>query len=218
MDRWDFARRAFDEHFMPLRSAGYELERLTHAEAYWALHEVELRAHFPPEVFFLLSEVRSAAEREGQARLAETCAGEQLRDFTVVRQAGALVAMFSGEQKSAGLYRMWHSNVHPAFRNKGVYRQILKSTISYTRELGFDSIGSEHSPSNNAILIAKLRAGFHIFGLEIDAGPGLSLLLRYFHNPEHRAAYQLRCGDAALTPGLIGCAGGAWPKFRDQVR
>jgi hypothetical protein len=43
-------------------------------------------------------------------------------------------------------------------------------------------------------------------------------VLRYFHNPDHLAAYQLRCGDAALTPGLVACAGGAWSTFREQVR
>jgi hypothetical protein len=217
MDRWQFARELFDRHFAPLREAGFELERLPHADAYWQLHEAELRSHFPEEVFFNLRALRSEHEREGQARLAERRADDPLRDFTVVRRSGTVAAMFSGEQKTESLYRMWHSNVHPDHRRRGVYRMIVQGTIAYTRELGFDTIASEHSPGNNPILIAKLRAGFHVYGLELDGMVGPSIALRYFHNSEHLAAYELRCGHASLTPGLRGNGMGAWTRFRNQV-
>jgi GNAT superfamily N-acetyltransferase len=218
VDRWQFARVLFQQHFQPLRAAGFELERLDDAAPYWQLHEAELRSHFPPEVFFDLASLRTEAQKSGQSRLAELRGGEPLRDFTVIRRGGALVGMFSGEQKADGMYRMWHTNIHRDYRRQGIYRLILESTISYTGALGFDTITSEHAPSNNAVIIAKLRAGFHIYALEIDPGPGLSIVLRYFHNPEALAAYELRCGLATLTPGLASHATGAWPRFRAQVR
>lgn len=217
MDRWQFARELFDEHFSPLRDAGFELERLPAAEPYWQLHEAELRAHFPSEVYFNLAALRGERERSGQARLAELRGGEPLLDFTVVRKNGALAGMFCGEQKTAAMYRMWHSNIHPDHRGQGLYRRIVQSTIRYTAALGFDTITSEHAPCNNAILIAKLRAGFRLYALELDGASGPSVVLRYFHNPDHLAAYELRCGQATLTTGLRDNGMGHWALLRNQL-
>lgn len=218
MDRWRHARAAFDEHFQPLRDLGYTLEPLADAPSYWKLQEATLKDDFPDEVFFDLRAVRTAAERDGQARLAELRGDAPLRDFTAVRDAGgAVVAMFSGEQKTEGLYRMWHSTVRTDVRRRGIYRRIVDGTVAYTRALGFDGITSEHAPCNNPILIAKLRAGFRLYGLELDPMAGPSVILRYFHNPDHLAAYELRCGLATLTPALRERAFGAFGKLRDQM-
>lgn len=218
MDRWSHARASFEEHFAPLREAGYQLERLPDATSYWSLQDRELVGHFPPEVFFDLSALRTADEQRRQAQLAAIRGGEPLRDFTAVRRDGVLVAMFSGEQKSDGTYRMWHTNVHGAFRRRGIYGHILRGTIAYTRALGFDTITSEHAPSNNAVLVAKLRAGFRLYAMEIDPMAGLSVIVRYFHNPEHLAAYELRCGMATLTPRLRASGFGAFSTLEAQVR
>jgi hypothetical protein len=56
-----------------------------------------------------------------------------------------------------------------------------------------------------------------MFGFEIDGAAGPSVVLRYFHNPDHLAAYELRCGHARLTPGLRDNGTGAWPRLRDQL-
>lgn len=218
MDRWREARQAFDDHFRPLREAGYRLERVQGREQYYSLQEPTLSSHFPDEYFFDLASLRTEHERAGQARLAELRGSEALSDFTLVYLADTLVAAFAGEQRGESVYRMGHSNVHRDFRRRGIYRAILRGTLSYTAALGFDTVTSEHSPSNNAILIAKLRAGFFIYSLELDPRVGPSVALRYFHNPEHRAAFELRCGMATLTSGLRGSAFGAWPAFERQVR
>lgn len=218
MDRWHHARVAFDEHFRPLRDLGYTLERVADAAAYWTLQEAHLRDDFPDEVFFDLRAVRSEHERAGQERLAAVRADEPLRDFTAVRDAGGdLVAMFSGEQRTESVYRMWHSTVRTDARRRGIYRLIVDGTIAYTRALGFDAITSEHAPCNNPILIAKLRAGFRLYGMELDPMAGPSVILRYFHNPDHLAAFELRCGLATLTPAVRARAFGAFGKLREQM-
>lgn len=217
MDAWQFARECFDETFQPLRDAGFELERLADPDAYWPLHARELGKYFEPEVFFDLPALRSERERDGQARLRAARNDNPLRDFTVIRKGGAVAGMFSGEQKTDSMYRMWHTNIHPDFRRQGLYRMIVQGTIRYTAALGFDTITSEHAPCNNPILIAKLSAGFRIYGYDIDPMAGPSIVLRYFHNPEHLAAYELRCGHAALTPALAASGMGAWSQLRDQL-
>jgi hypothetical protein len=218
MDRWHEARQTFDEHFRPLTEAGYRLERVRSREQYRAIHDPELASHFPEEYFFDLDSLRSENERAGQTRLAQARGGELLSDYTLVYHGDTLVAGFAGEQKTDSLYRMGHSNVHRDFRRRGIYRMIAEATLRYTAALGFDTVVSEHSPCNNAILIAKLRVGFYIYALELDPRLGPCVVLRYFHNPEHRAAFELRCGSATLTSGLRGSAFGSWSLLERQMR
>lgn len=215
MASWDFAHAIWERHAQPLRDLGLSIERVDET-AYWKTFDTMRAEHFPPEVFYRLSNLRTEPGREMQQRIAETRGGDPLRDFFIARAGGEIAAMFSGEDKGGGLYRMWHTAVHTAHRRRGVYRAILATTIGYTRELGFDAIGSEHAPCNNAILIAKLSAGFRILSLEIDPAVGPSIILRYFHHPDHLAAYELRCGHASLTPGLRSVGFGAYARLRAQ--
>ncbi|MBK9036834.1 MAG: GNAT family N-acetyltransferase [Myxococcales bacterium] len=216
-DLTDHARAQFAQSFQPLGDAGYTLERVADAAAYWQLHDRELGGDFPPEVFFDLHATRTAEARAGLAGLEADRAARTLTDFTVVRAGDEIVAMFSGEQRDRGLYRMWHTNVRRSHRRRGLYRQILAATVAYTRALGFDAITSEHAPSNNPVIIAKLQAGFCIYGLEVDPMAGLSVILRYFHQPEARAAYEFRCGLATVTPALRAAGFGAFATLRDQL-
>jgi hypothetical protein len=50
-----------------------------------------------------------------------------------------------------------------------------------------------------------------------DPAVGVSVHLRYDHNPEYLAAYELRCGLARLTPRLREHAFGAFATFAAQV-
>jgi GNAT superfamily N-acetyltransferase len=216
MTTWDFAHAIWERHAQPLRDLGLVIERVDE-EPYWAAVDAWREDHFPPEVFYRLSSLRTEAARASQQRIAEVRGGDPLRDFFVARIDGEIVALFSGFDREPGVYRMWHTSVHSAHRRRGIYRAILATTIGYTRELGYDAIVSEHAPCNNPIVVAKLSAGFRIVALELDAAVGPSLILRYFHHPDHLAAYELRCGHAALTPGLVSVGFGAFARFRRQL-
>lgn len=195
---WDWARDVHRRALSPVVRAGYRLERVD-MDHYWKVHEEHMREHFPPEVSFDTSKLRSPEQIAGQERLAAARGDDPLRDFHLVWKDGELAAQFSGEQKSPTTYRMWHSNVHPDFRRRGLYRMLVRATIEYTRELGFDTICSEHAPGNTAILIAKLKAGFRISGFDVTPDYGTSVLLTYFHSADLLAAYEFRCGLATLN-------------------
>jgi GNAT superfamily N-acetyltransferase len=201
--------------FAAICAPGYTLERLS-AEAYWPLYERELRAHFPPEAFFALDKVRAPQREVARAARLAAAPPPPLLDHAVLRHGDAIVAMFAGSEATPSSYRMQHTTVHPAYRRQGVYRSIIAATVAYTAQLGYDAIVSDHAPGNNAVLIAKLRAGFRIVALEIDAAAGPSVVLRYFHEPAHLAAYELRCGLATLTPALIDAGTGAFATLRAQ--
>lgn len=217
-DRWSFVEPIRERAFSPLTDGlGFQLQRVTRAE-YWQLHEAELRQHFPPEVFFNTYALRTEAEAAGQARMDEVRGDTPLRDFTIVRDSDALVGVFAGHQYENGAYRMYHTNVHPDFRGRGVYTAILRSTIDYTKALGFDAIVSEHAPGNNPVIIAKLKVGFRIVSMDIDPMAGTSIKLRYFHNPDHLATYHYRCGLATINHRLLASGSGAMPRLLKQFR
>ena len=214
-DRWAFARELWTDSFAPLVDAGFVLERPSEDD-YWPTHEKELREHFPPETIISLERLRTTEEKARQARLEKVREDNRLRDFCFVREDGRLAAVFCGEQKDSSTYRMWHSNVHPDFRRRGIYGLILRGTVSYTAALGFDRITSEHAPGNNAILIAKLKAGFRITGMEVDPGVGTSIVVTYFHNADHLAAYEFRCGLATVNERILAESYGAMSQLAAQ--
>jgi RimJ/RimL family protein N-acetyltransferase len=215
-ERWAAERQVFARCFAGLEEAGYQLER-TELESYWELHENVMREHFPAEVFVDTSQLRSPQAKRKQAERVARRADDPLCDFTIVRKGGEVVAQFCGEQRGPETYRMWHSNVHSGHRRQGLYGMIVGSTLEYTRQLGFDRVVSEHAPGNNPVLIAKLKAGFRITGLDVEPSVGVSVHLTYFHDPDQLAAYQWRCGLATVTPKLVASGRGAMPLLREQL-
>src|SRR3954447_21763830 len=214
---WDWVDPIRAEHFAEPLLGRYRMEP-TDEDTYWDIHESELRAHFPPEVLFAFDEIRTPEQRAARQRILDsTQAAPRLREYWIVRDGDRLVAVFSGGQYRDTIWEMFHTTVHPDYRRQGVYRAIIDLHLAYSAALGFDTVVSDHAPGNNPIVIAKLRAGFRILGLELDAAHGVSLRLVYFHNPDHLAAYEFRMGNAALNPRLVEAGFGAFDQLRDQL-
>lgn len=215
-DRWSDARKVWERAFAPLSAAGYRADRLADQDTYWQLHESTLRGDFPPEVFFDVGKLRGATVGAAQRSLEQTADGKPLRDFCAVYDGDELAAMFCGYQHLPGVYRMWHTNVAAAYRRRGIYRHILTGTISYTAELGFSRIVSDHAPGNNPVLLAKLGAGFRITSFEVEPVVGLSVCLTYFHNADELALYEYRCGLATMNARILGAGAGAIGQLKQQ--
>jgi hypothetical protein len=77
---------------------------------------------------------------------------------------------------------------------------------------------SEHDPSNDAVLIAKLRLGYKVLGLSFDAEDGPVLRLGYFHHPEHENVYRFRCGGATLNEHSLAAGYSGVDLLLDQIR
>jgi len=215
--RWDWVAPIRKKHFDPPLGGKYHLESFD-GEAYWELHERVLRPFFPAEVFLDLRAIRGEEGRKARERLSQSMGGDKLMDYWVARDGDQVAMMFYGHQVDDRLYRMGHSHVHPNYRRQGLYGEYLRRIIDYTKELGFDAIVSDHSPGNNAVLIAKLKAGFRIFSLEIDPAVGTSVCLRYFHDPAHLAAYEFRCGHATLDHHLLDYGFGGMALMVEQIK
>lgn len=100
-----------------------------------------------------------------------------------------------GDQKNADCdYYMRNSAVLPEHRRLGLYSELLKAHLEIVTAKGFQKISSNHHPTNNSVIIAKLKAGFVITGMEMDDGFGMLVQLTYFTNPLRREVIDVRTG------------------------
>lgn len=86
------------------------------------------------------------------------------------------------------------SLVLPEFQRKGLYSALLKKVLEITKEAGFQSVTSLHIMTNNPVLIAKMRLGFHIYGFEVNTRYGAMVRLIYHHNKQKQKALEFRAG------------------------
>jgi GNAT superfamily N-acetyltransferase len=215
-DRWAFAVPIRERIFGAPLTGGYTLERVGE-DAYWDLHEVELREHFPPDAMFYRDELLAPARHEARERVVAAEGAEQLADFWLVRAPdGALAGMFSCRQQTADAFELLHVTMHPDHRGRGLYAELLDRVIAYAQELGFSTTVSEHAPSNNAVLIRHLKAGFRIVAMEIDPAHGMSVRLAYFHEPGLLRAYEYRCGLATMDETLYAAGMGHFALLDEQ--
>lgn len=113
-----------------------------------------------------------------------------------------LGAFFNGEfagwhfglQTSEDTYFMRNSAVLPDFRRRRIYERLLQSTLEVVTAAGFQRITSDHHPSNTAVLIAKLKAGFWISGVHIDDRFGTLVDLVWYPHQVRREAFEYRVG------------------------
>ena len=90
----------------------------------------------------------------------------------------------------------------------GIYSEFMKLLIEQTKKQGYLTLTSSHALNNNAVIIAKLKMGFFITGMEqtINFGPGVCLA--YFQDEEMKNAYAFRGGQPILTPKMLSASSG----------
>jgi GNAT superfamily N-acetyltransferase len=213
---WDWADPIRDRIFGAPLKGGYLLER-TDEDAYWDLHDEELREHFPPDALFLRPRLLAPERRAARERAVASEGARPLADYWIVHAPdGALAGMFAASQRSGDTFELYHVTMHPDHRGRGLYAELLDRVIAYAQELGFAMTVSEHAPSNNAVLIRHLKAGFRLIAMEIDPAHGMSVRLAYFHEPALLKAYEFRCGLATLDDTLYAAGYGHFDLLDEQ--
>lgn len=96
----------------------------------------------------------------------------------------------AGRMTGATQFIMDDTGILPAYQRQGIYSTFLKHYIPYLRECGYERIVSYHSPTNRAVLIAKLKAGFNISGMELREHAGASVKLVYFLHEDRLLAFE----------------------------
>ena len=78
----------------------------------------------------------------------------------------------------------------PAFRNRGIYTAFLKQLIAYLGAMGYERLTTSHHPNNRAVMIAELKAGFNIVGLELHESCGPLIKMAYFFHDDRRESFK----------------------------
>ena len=85
----------------------------------------------------------------------------------------------AGRMTGATEFMMDVTGIHPDYQQRGIYTQFLRLYMAYLRDVGYERVISYHSPTNRAVLIAKLKAGFVIAGTEFREHAGASVKVVY---------------------------------------
>jgi RimJ/RimL family protein N-acetyltransferase len=78
----------------------------------------------------------------------------------------------------------------PEYRGRGLYTAFLRQYIAYATALGSERITTNHHPNNRAIMIAELKAGFNVVGLELHESSGPLIKMAYFMHADRRAGFE----------------------------
>jgi RimJ/RimL family protein N-acetyltransferase len=215
-DPWAWAGEAHERHFGGRILDRYRLEEVD-ADAYWDIHERQLREHFPPEAYFDLHAIAGEERVARWDRLAESIGCSPLAYHWLIRDPdGALAGEVAVRQRDASTFELYHVNLHPAHRGQGLYADLLRRVLAFAEELGFSTTVSVHGPGNNPVLIAHLRAGFRIVTIEVNAQYGPAVQLTYFHDPDLLRAFEFRCGLATMNDRLHAAGTGHFALLDEQ--
>jgi len=75
------------------------------------------------------------------------------------------------------------------FRGQGIYRAFMKLLLAYLKDLGYERVTVCKHPNNRAMLIANLKLGFSIGGMEMNASTGVLVKLIYQLHADRRADF-----------------------------
>jgi hypothetical protein len=132
-------------------------------------------------------------QREQVKKLKPTL-NEDRNIYLLAKLGDEIVGRSFSEQHSADTLFMCMSYIQEGHRDKGIYTTLLSLTIKLASEIGYLKITSSHNTSNNKIIVPKLKKGFVITGMKVNAGYGTLADLTLFLNPVEKDMQDFRCG------------------------
>jgi GNAT superfamily N-acetyltransferase len=103
---------------------------------------------------------------------------------------GAGVGWSWGVMRDTETFFMTNTGILSAYRRRGIYTAFLKQFVSYLSALGYERIISAHQVNNRPVIIAKLKVGFVITGMDLDERWGPQVVLAYFPHEDRGRGYE----------------------------
>jgi len=111
-------------------------------------------------------------------------------DAVVFYDGEEAIGWSAGRMTGATEFMMDVTGVRPDYQGKGIYTTFLKKYLVYLRDIGYERVISYHSPTNRAVLIAKLKAGFYIAGTEFREHAGASVKVTYLLHQDRYETFE----------------------------
>jgi RimJ/RimL family protein N-acetyltransferase len=140
------------------------------------------------------------ARREGLERLQRLHARSQPEWIVFYDQEDAPIGWFYGYMEDEETFFIDTIGLLPAFRGRGIYTAFLKQLSVYLRTIGYERLATTHHPNNRAALIADLKAGFNIVGLELHESHGPMVKMACFLHDDRRRGFE-QAFSAEPEPG-----------------
>lgn len=112
------------------------------------------------------------------------------QDAVVFYDGDKPIGWSAGRMLGASEFMMDVTGIHPDYQSKGIYRHFLRQYLIYLRDIGYERVVSYHSPTNRAVLIAKLKVGFIIAATEFRENAGASVKLTYFLHEDRYQSFE----------------------------
>ncbi len=154
--------------------------------------------HFADHLFFWPPDIYSQAEKDNVEALGQNM-GQPFRLNLGLYHHEELIGWSWGYQSTKDTFHTCNSVVFPTHRRKGLYTRIMQQLMDDVLKMGFQTITSCHTVTNNDVLITKLKFGFVITGFDISDANGLVVKLTYFTNPLRRKILGFRAGRVPDT-------------------
>jgi ribosomal protein S18 acetylase RimI-like enzyme len=142
-----------------------------------------------------LDDLLSEPQKENAQKLQQNMGSPMVLRYGLYH-GDTFVGWHIGDQKSSHEYYMRNSAVLPEYRHRGLYSALVGHVLAKTTEAGFQLITSRHTATNNPVIIAKLKLGFVITGVEISDVFGVLVHLTYFTNNDRRRVMDVRSGES----------------------
>jgi GNAT superfamily N-acetyltransferase len=157
---------------------------------------------FPEPDFARLQREVFADMQQSSVALAATLAEEASKP-TVERTQSPIFRLgaYDGEQlvgwsygwmERGDVFYVANSGVIASHRRRGIYSSLLAAMREHAIGQGAVAVRSQHSVLNNPVLIAKLRAGFHVTGLSQHARMGALVELTLHLYEPRQALFRAR--------------------------
>jgi RimJ/RimL family protein N-acetyltransferase len=130
-----------------------------------------------------------AARRQRAQRLREIYGRLHQEHFVFYNPKDEPVGWSYGHMLDESTFFMSWSGVAKAYQRRGIYTAFLQSLLPYLRALGYERVTSKHMVNNRPVLIAKIKAGFHIVGLSLDERFGAQVTLAHFFHQDRQDGF-----------------------------
>lgn len=114
---------------------------------------------------------------------------------SILYYEGQLAGWSFGYQDTKESFVMANSAILPEFRGKALYSLLLEEIIGHLTKKGIQRIWSNHSLTNNHIILPKLKRGFLITGFHVNDMVGTLVELTFYTNSTRKKMMDFRVGQ-----------------------
>lgn len=170
-----------------------KIKQLTQDEFYSFFPKL-MPQYFGDTMNFSVFDIRTQIEKDNTDRLKKSVNSKEHLYLAMYDDNQNLMGWSASCQARAfELYTM-NSCVLPEHRRQGHYTTLVQETINEATRRGYQCVTSNHVISNNSVIIAKLKLGFKITGLEVFDDFGTVVKLIYYINETRQKAFDFRSG------------------------